>query len=255
MDNILVIVEGEKTESRFFKQIQNLTKNELHIIPYRANIYHLYQCMKKEEYIDTIDMLIHEDNNISQAHKDLLKQNFNRIPYIYLIFDFDFQDTKGKKDIKLELFKIQELLKYFTNEADGKGKLLMNYPMMESYRDLKNFHDESYLDLMVEVDDDYKNLTCYKEQVGARGMQERIDSFTDENFASLVRMNLKKINYLIYNNKECPKKDEYFHKDNFSQIKIYEKQLQVLHNDNKIVVFNSAILLYLELKPNILESL
>lgn len=258
MDNILVVVEGNKTEPQFFKQLSKFTKNDIIPISYRGNIYHLYQSMKKEEYIDTIDMLIYEDNNIDQKDKEKLMQNRNKVPYIYLVFDFDYQHNQLKAnsnrqvDINFELGKIKEMLQYFSNEANQKGKLLINYPMMESLKDLKDFNDKNYLDLM--VDANFKKLTRYKQDVHNRGIKKGFNKFTSEDFACLVQINLAKINYQLYNKKECPDKAEYFQFDKFSQAKIYEKQLEVLHKNKKIIVLNSAILLYLELNPKILDS-
>ena len=252
VDNILIVVEGAKTETRFFKRLSELTNNNIIIIAYNNNIYDLYRCLKDNESIDTIRMLAYGKNNVSEKDKEMLKQNLNKWPYIYLVFDFDYQNSKRLKSVEKELCKIEELLKYFTNEADGKGKLLIDYPMMESYKDLKDFDDIAYLDTFIESD--YKLLGGYKNKVSQKGIKKDINSYTKYDFYNIAKINLLKINTILYNRKTLPSFDEYFGTENFNQLKIFNKQKECLFKEKKIVILNCAILLFVDLIPGILKN-
>ena len=100
VDNILVVVEGAKTETKFFKRLAELTNNNIVVIPYNNNIYDLYRCLKESDSIDTVRMLAYGNNNVKETDKQLLKDNINSWPYIYLVFDFDYQNSKHLKSVE-----------------------------------------------------------------------------------------------------------------------------------------------------------
>lgn len=254
MDEILIIVEGAKTETKFFKRLTQFKENTVYTVSYNNNIYNLYECLKSDESDDTIRMLIYgENNNISNEDKKLLKEKKNVIQYIYLVFDFDYQNCKHLKNIEEELNKILNLTEYFSNEADMKGKLLINYPMMESYKDLSEFDDLSYLDAFIQTD--FETLSHYKKDVSKRGIKKDILSYREYDFFEIAKLNLKKINKLLFNNDKIPTKDQYFRTENFSQLNIYKKQLELLKNDKKIAIINSAILIFVDLYPKMLKNI
>ena len=252
MDKILIIVEGAKTETKFFKRLTELTDNNFYIISYNNNIYDLYKCLKNYDSDDTLRMLIYGNNNVSSDDKTLLKDNIKNIQYIYLVFDFDFQNCKRYKRIEKEFNKILELTSYFSNEADGKGKLLINYPMMESFKDLSEFDDNSYLDAFIQAD--FNNLTQYKKSVSHRGIKKDICKYTKYDFFRISKLNLIKINKLLFNKTTMPSIDEYFRTEDFSQLNIFKKQIELIKNNNEICIINSAILLYIDLNPGILKK-
>lgn len=250
-DNILVIVEGAKCENNFFTQLGKVTTNNIVVVSYGDNIYNLYTKMKSFDLDDVIPVLLHEKNNVSFDDKQKLK-NCKKWPYIYLIFDFDFQNCKNKKHIDEELKKIGYLLDFFTDQTDGKGKLLIDYPMMESYRDLINTDDLSYLDKFIEAD--FEQLCCYKQCVGGRGNSLNIKNYTQYNFLQLARINLLKLNKLLYGNKRKPYREEFFQDNLFNQRKIYDKQIELISSNQTIAIINSAILVFVDLNPKMLRN-
>mgnify|MGYP004508557537 FL=1 len=252
MDKILIIVEGAKTETKFFKRLTELTNNEIFTVSYNNNIYDLYKCLKDYGSVDTLRMLIYGENNVSDNDKIFLKDNIKNIQYIYLVFDFDFQNCKHLKRIENEFNKILDLTTYFSNEADGKGKLLINYPMMESFKDMPEFDDLSYLDAFIQAD--FDNLTQYKKNVSNRGIKKDICKYTKYDFFRIAKLNLKKINKLLFNKNIIPSSDEYFRTEAFSQLNIFKKQIELIKESNAMYIINSAILLYVDLNPNILKK-
>ena len=96
-----------------------------------------------------------------------------KFAYRYLVFDSELQHGEGgvslprEKQIEKNCNKLKNMLEFFNNESD-QGKLYVNYPMMESYRDCDAFFDEGYKDRTVALD----LLSKYKEQVGKRKLSK-----------------------------------------------------------------------------------
>ena len=139
------------------------------------------------------DVLLELHDN--QKNRELLSQSF---AYTYLIFDFDPHHTEEyEKDIPLKTIvenninKVCEMAEYFVDETDPTiGKLYINYPMMESFKDCDSFEDVNYLTRMIKIDDVKK----YKEIVGHRKMaNKRIDGYSKSDFTMLTCQNVKKL--------------------------------------------------------------
>ena len=130
--NILLVVEGEKTEKQFFQNYgqQLLGECNIDIIPFRCNIYTLYQFIKKYDFnIDIVDALIQLRKTNEQETKILKEKHFFSR---YLIFDFDFQEKTLSFEEKID--RLQKMANHFNNESDN-GLLFINYPMFESYQE------------------------------------------------------------------------------------------------------------------------
>lgn len=129
MRNILLIVEGRKTEPKFFKQIRQKFDIDYKIYCLGTNIYTLYRKIKELDFnCDIKDVL--EDLHPEQAQ--ILN---NKFAYTYLIFDCDAHHPKKEesreiKQIVIDNFdKIRDLLLYFNDETEpSKGKLYINLP-------------------------------------------------------------------------------------------------------------------------------
>lgn len=134
--NILIIVEGSKTEPNFFNRLSDVFGLKFDIYCLETNIYSLYKKMKEIDFNGDIKDVLSE---IHQDKKEMLSKKF---AYTYLIFDCDAHhsrknESRTQEEIVLDnLAKLSEMAKYFIDETDpSKGKLYINYPMMESYRD------------------------------------------------------------------------------------------------------------------------
>lgn len=194
----LIVVEGERLEPRFFSYFTKAYGIDMDVYIVGANIYDLYNKLKDYEFNCDIKDLLPNVGNQVEGMDELLKHKF---AYTYLVFDFDAHHREiGEKDLDLDtvvhnnITKLREMASYFTNETDpGIGKLYVNYPMMESYRDCSSFFDEAYCDNSVAIEDipDYKKLAGKK-----RLASIHLGKYTKENFSDLTKMNVYKLNKL-----------------------------------------------------------
>ena len=161
-NRILFIVEGEVDEVTFLKQLytQLNPKQKYEVYSYRTNIHILAQALCRE-YPDFETAEVDVQLVLSAMEKDEEKRKILRDRYrdVYLIFDFEPQHDCPHFDI------IRRMLGYFADSTDH-GKLYINYPMMQSYKDLESLPDDGFADRQVLVDDvkEYKKFPLYNSQ-------------------------------------------------------------------------------------------
>lgn len=142
----LLVVEGDNEKEQLFRTLLRsfpeikINKDDIWI--YKTNIYKLYDTIKKEYDSDfseiDLPLLITRNKDESKAYK----RDFSNI---YLIFDYDCQESTFSTQ------KICEMQECF-NDSTANGKLYINYPMVESYLEIKNFPvDDSYEDAKVQI--------------------------------------------------------------------------------------------------------
>ena len=192
---IAIIVEGAWTEPLIINSLKKCffsgeeeTENvslEIIQLPFCTNIYNFYSLLLNEGLIedyesslpvDTIPLLqekirkTYQDGNLSRhlpRHTEedvqqLLSYNRNDFAQLFLFFDIELQDPCGDKD---EI--IRQLTTIFSNETEN-GKLYINYPMVESLRDIQT-DDECYQNCLLPTSDipNYKRLvdsrSCFKD--------------------------------------------------------------------------------------------
>ena len=209
-NKILLIVEGKKTEPNLIKQIGTVKWNdgaELSIVDIRTNIYCLYQEIKKLncgyefDTTSTIEVLkqILKKNNREEDIEKLC----GKYSDIYLFFDLEIQDNHymDKKGI------LTEMLDYFCNETEN-GLLLINYPMIEAYRDYKEpLIDDNYKNLFVSVEDVFAGK--YKQLVHERGSTKNFSKYSIHDFELLFLQNLIKANFILSQSEYTPSYDSF----------------------------------------------
>lgn len=137
----LLIVEGKHEKEQLLyhllKAFPMVNISVQNIITYETNIYALIAKIISEygedwdrEDID-LPFLI---SNGKQSSSVLRKRDFTDI---YLIFDYERHDPSFSET------NILRMQRYFSHPEDV-GKLYINYPMVESYLDLKSIPDASY---------------------------------------------------------------------------------------------------------------
>lgn len=209
-NKILLIVEGEKTEPKILEQIGMVKWNEtskLEIIHLGTNIYSLYKTIENlnidynsdsTSTIEVLKQILKDRNRDSDLEK--LQQKY---PYIYLFFDFEFQDNhydeKDKKKVLLDM------MNYFSDETDN-GLLLINYPMIEAFRDYKEpLPNIEYKELSISIDDVKK----YKSIVNDRGTNKNYSKYNLYDFELIFIQNLMKANYIANGDYCIPLYDEF----------------------------------------------
>lgn len=245
--NILIIVEGEKTEPKFFEQLSNvLFKTKFSIYCLKTNIYSLYSKLKEREFNTDIKVLLAEIHP-EQAH--ILEQTF---AYTYLIFDCDphhtkKDDTRELRDVIFDNFMIlEELVSYFTDETDPTiGKLYINYPMMESYRDCNAFFDEDYRDSVINISD----IKNYKKIVHNKKMSRYdINTYNSSQFKLLMLQNLFKLNKISTNIWQKPNYNEYLQMTD--PIRVLNNEKNFIQRNDTIAILNTSLFLVIDYYGN-----
>lgn len=238
---ILLIVEGAKTEPKLFKHFINLKSDisNISIVSVNTNIYSLYKRILKydEEFFagaaDTIDVLreiLKEDGRLSDAEK--IKDKFGEI---YLFFDFEYQDKNIPDDEKYSF--LNGMQKYFSEETDH-GLLLINYPMIEAYRDFNPAApSNSYYCVDIDISDIKEKK--YKEIVGKRGYDLDISSYNIDLFENVIIQNIEKANYIINNKYELPEYMEFL--SYIYESILLKKEFDYIKQKNKISVVCTCI--------------
>ncbi len=238
---VLLIVEGTKLEPQFFNKLKESYGIELEIFCVNNNIYSLYQNLKELSFQADIKAVLSERITDS-AIKERLADKYT---YTYLVFDLDPHNVgeeqketpKSLKEIiAANIERVREMTDYFTDETDpAKGKIYINYPMMESYRDCDSFEDETYLKSKVPIEE----VPRYKQHVGTKRMaNKRLDTYTKEDFNKLSKQNIRKLYTINGQNRD---------RINYTTYQIHSHQTNILktiqeifENDSAISVLNTA---------------
>lgn len=245
-NKILLIVEGEKTEPKLFSQLEKVKWNqscELQIVDIRTNIYSLYQAITNlnegfiEDSTSTIEVLrqiLKDNDRLEDAEK--LEDKY---PYIYLFFDLEIQDNHYSDNLEKKAILL-EMMKYFYDETEN-GLLLINYPMMESYRDYKEpLIDLNYRELFISVEDVINKK--YKSIVNERGTNKNFSKYTSEEFELLFLQNLMKANFLLTKNYDAPNYD-FFVKIVTEQF-ILDTQFDFIVKEKRIAVLCTCLFVF-----------
>ena len=273
---ILFVFEGKKQEPRLYKTMDYLffnrqDENEI-IVSYCSNIYSLYQKMTEydvfgaSDSVALIQLLKEEERAHPETTNVLQGLSFSdEISEIHLFFDYDIKqpDAYNSLTIEEQHTRIKELLCYFNDETD-KGKLYINYPMVESIRYFKNpLPDNDYKDYTVKasIDGAFKALvnaeSCYKNldficfginhksaTLKIPKEPEKINS-VKENWRTVKEINIKKAHFICVDSYSVPQE-----KSVISQQHIFDNQLDKYVNPNgRIAILNAFPLFLYEYYP------
>ena len=245
----LVIVEGEDAEPRLLRQLATACKLnlEMEIVPVRFNIHQLYQLLAAADFQADIRKILAGLPTIPDDQKALLSST--RFAYTYLMYDADLQHRyPGEEALPIEdvvrsnLGKLEKMTAYFTDETDPSvGRLYVNWPMVESYRDCDDFFDPTFRDNFVALAD----LNSYKALVGRRKHASLNRSkYGEPTFRSLMRMNIHKIVSLTANVWSMPSYLDYLTLS--TSASIFHAQQQHITSTSTLGVLNTTILLPLD---------
>lgn len=242
----LFIVEGTKSERNFVKKLSSLAAMPMEIFSVCANIHMLYGFLKNLGFnFNIIDALL-SLNGVSESDKDMLRKE-SGFAYIYLVFDLDLQhyDISKPENIQRGLSEIVEMVHYFNDETDPTiGKMYINYPMFESYRDCHTFFDDEYKTATIAVND----ICQYKNLVHCRGLRMGLSKFTSANFSSLALMNVYKANYINCGSWEKPTYTKYL--ASLNQVDIAEAEATIISQNGFISVLNCSLFILIDYYGN-----
>ncbi len=235
---ILLIVEGEADEVKFFKTLfQKCYKSaEYKVYSYKTNIHVLSQELY-ENYPEFEDDEINIKSVLSSLEADtekkkMLKENYTDI---YMIFDFDPQHDHPHFNT------VKRMVNYFS-DSTIMGKLYINYPMMQSYKHFNILPDNTFAGKTIDVN----SIVKYKSIVGAESKFKDLTHYDYRTFFSLSVHHLKKANYILTGKYELPLLEHYFDID-YGQI--YDKQLELINDQDKVWILNTCIFSLIDFAP------
>lgn len=182
----LLIVEGHHEKNKLFWLIFkcfpeiNINMDEIWI--YGTNIYQLYDDIVKEYGEEWAK----ENEDIDLPFVISKKQCPDNLRYkedfinIVLVFDYERHDIKFSED------KILQMQRCFVDAAD-MGRLYINYPMIESYRHLRQLPDVEFAERKIPVSlqpgREYKALVEQETILGSKvDFPHRIDDLLENHF-------------------------------------------------------------------------
>lgn len=246
---ILFVVEG-KTETQLIDCLKKCFDFNAEVYAVNGNIYSLYLAVKTDPFLETVRVLAEMHN--SESDKTILSQSFTDV---FLVYDCDIHHTMNKTEaanISIEgiatrnMSIIHEMVARFDESTDPlKGKLLINYPMIESFRDADAFFDSSYKDAVVPLD----KLKTYKNYVGKRQLaRHHLKDYRKENFLDLILMNVCKLNKIFQDDFSFYPYDRFLEFNN--QEKISHRESEMIKHDNLLSVLNTLLFFPIEYYGN-----
>ena len=243
---ILFVVEGRKRERQLVARLAEVFGFSAELYTVNGNIYSLYQAVKKDPYAEIVQVLKRMDN--SESDKSILANKFTDV---FLVFDCDAHHTKNRDEAssmspyeiaQRNMTLVKEMAERFNESTDPlRGKLLVNYPMVESFRDCDDFFDVSYENAEVAIED----LAKYKNRVGGRKLARfHIKDYTEGNFRDLILMNLCKLNKIVRDHFALCSYDEFLFMN--EQVQIADAELDLVSNRSVLSVLNTLLFFPLE---------
>ena len=190
MSKILMLVEGARTDVRLMDKLLDMygISDDHELVSYNTNIYELYGQMFANGDPDSIDLLqLLKERESDEMKKKLFDERYSDI---LLVFDLDPQDQLFSED------KIIEMARYF-NESTDKGKLYINYPMVESFYHMKSIPDTDYMSYTVSMDE--LRQGSYKQRVNKENRNHDYSKFavTREECNTVIKQNIEKAYSII----------------------------------------------------------
>lgn len=243
-NNVLIITEGGDTEVGFLNRFISVFKKEdIHIVPFRQNIKALFDLISTYT-IDgilptSIIPILKSQPTILPSDKLLLDMKYTDV---FLIFDLDIQNSNQCSSMQNYLNYVEQLIEVF-DDSTSRGQILINYPMMESFRHMDNNKDLKYQSLKIPADCEFSKKYC--NFLHNNKLDRDYNSLTRHDFNLLAATNLKKANYVVVGTYTRPSKYDY--EDNLTQRHIFEKQKDLILNHNSMFVLNTALFFYVDL--------
>lgn len=146
----LVVVEGDFEKKTVLNLLcncfpkLNIQKENIHV--YGAKIYDLYHLIEVEYGGDWFEQDVDIDIPLLISRREGISPVLDQRKFtnIYLIFDYEHHDILYSDE------KIERMQRHFGSASDD-GMLYINYPMIESFIDVKSFAEEEYFQKHISV--------------------------------------------------------------------------------------------------------
>jgi hypothetical protein len=239
-NNVLFIVEGDSDEVQFLRNMLGkcFAQNNFQIYSYKTNIHILAQVLYNDYpdfEDDDIDIkLVLRSLETNDYKRQILSQEYRDV---FLIFDFDPQHDTPHFDT------LRRMIAFF-NDSTDRGKLFINYPMMQSFKHFGILPDDTFKDRKVNV----WQISHYKELVGNESKFTDVTKYSYIMFVSLAVHHIRKANYLLSGQYELPDLDAYF---TWSSLVLYDLQRAMFAGAGEVYVLNTSMFLIMDFAPAI----
>ena len=242
---ILFIVEGEDDEVSFLSKLYStcFRGNNYQIYSYQNNIHTIAQILNSE-YPDYLNHEIDIRLLLRSKEKDEQKREILSRVYsdIYLVFDFEPHHDFPHFEM------VRDMMDYF-NDSTDRGKLFINYPMMQSYKHLGKLPDAGFENRSVTID----QARYYKKIVGDESEHTNLSLYTYPVFTAIAVHHIQKANKLLTGNYCLPEVEEYL---SWKGADIYNIENELLNQHRIIQVLSTVIFLLVDYRPkHFFESL
>ena len=237
---ILAIVEGGKKEPQLLNRLfDTYMYKKRQIVSYGANIYDLYARIQRYygDDLENLDFLLFLREREPDENKKKIFDD--RYTDIYLIFDFDPQDNRFSAKA------LQQMMNYF-NDSTSRGRLYINYPMVESCIHILSFKNADYLSSCVRLDE----LGQYKTRANTESCCPDITQYDKLLFSQIIRFNLDKIKKIACCTHEMLVENLYAVLKDVLKI-----QIHLLQQTTSFYILNTCLLCVYEYNPKMIEWL
>lgn len=265
MGKALVIVEGASAETGLFGKLSEVFGLGIEIFVYGTNIYDLYHIVKRdmdqhegECLLNIRDILLEKlkvredhaktdaDHQKIEKEREILNQDF---AYTYLVYDCDIQHHQPGEDPPIDELRdrnlpiLEAMAKHFSDETDETvGKLYINYPMIESWRDADSCFDPAYAQAGVSLDE----VKRYKEFASQRKLAGRGLRHSREEFESIVRMMVYKSSLIAGRGWTDCAYEEY--RENADAENVLKIEADFMRDKRRISALNTSMFLSVDYK-------
>lgn len=235
---ILFIVEGQIDEPNYIDQVQSILFPDYKIkyFVYNTSIHDLIEQVFEGDQIDeAIDIRrALRTKETDPERREILKEKFTDI---FMIFDMEPHYQK-------QYFSaIQKMLEFYS-DSEKKGKLFINYPMMQSIKHISKMPDLDFKDRKVTLE----QIQHYKELVGKQSDYTDIRSYTYEVLLSICAHHLMKVNYILNGLYALPEVEEFLKTD---YVSLFKLEVDNWMQEQRVDVLNTSALWALEYQPEL----
>lgn len=187
-NTILFVFEGEKAEPKILQALENyFFKTQSNVIikaVYGAEIYQLWKDCNEDSDLDLIGLL--KERDFKSNNKELSNLRRKDVSEVFLIFD---QEAHSHPELLNYPALIVDMVTLF-NESTENGKIYINYPMLESFRD---YSETPEIPPYVFISENKK----YKQLVGSRSDFKDPKKITRNDWLWLFYINIVRANNLL----------------------------------------------------------
>lgn len=137
---------------------------------------------------------------------------------------------------------MKEVVEFF-NDSTTIGQLLINYPIMDSIFHVRDEDYEGYKDIIVPGNIEYSKE--YKRTLDAKRLIFDSRRLAKNDFDMLAAVNMKKANFIVFQNYSQPNLDTYLYE--LTQANILAKQIENILERFYMFVLNSSLFIDIDL--------